>query len=245
MFTDHQPTNKSELIISADDINREHALARSSADAAVAHAIRCGELLAQKKAEVGHGKFITWIEAHCEFSERTARVYMRASDQNGRGLPFSSLSALLKSDRDSKPAITLQKPETVPPQQTQESPPVIPASGPPSVYIEGDDEPERPDISEEEEAAEFEIIEREYAASIEKVLAADDKLQAAADEIKRQAAEIAILKQSRDHYMGSQTAAVRLLKAEQRKTNRLSKRVERLEGENEHLRERIAIMEVA
>jgi signal transduction histidine kinase len=87
-------------------------------------------------------------------------------------------------------------------------------------------------------------FEREYSAAIDKVMGADDKLAAAHDEIKRQAAEIQTLKYSRDGFMNGKTEIVRLLKAEQRKTDRFLKRIESLENENEGLRERIAIMEV-
>lgn len=44
-----------------------------------------------------------WVEANCEFSQRTANDYIRAADQIGRGLPISSLNKLLKSDRAAKP----------------------------------------------------------------------------------------------------------------------------------------------
>jgi hypothetical protein len=43
--------------------------------------------------------------------------------------------------------------------------------------------------------------------------------------------------------MNGKTEIVQLLKAEQRKTDRLRKEIERLKGENEALRERVAIME--
>lgn len=58
-------------------INEEHCAAVAAQRHAVEHAARCGELLLAAKAEVGHGAFEKWIETHCEFAPRTARVYMR------------------------------------------------------------------------------------------------------------------------------------------------------------------------
>src|SRR5690606_27582365 len=74
------------------------------------------------------------------------------------------------------------------------------------------------DEDEEEQLAQ---AEKAYADSIDKVMAADDTLAAAHEEIKRQAAEIATLKLARDGYLNGKSAVVKLLKAEQRKTKKL------------------------
>jgi hypothetical protein len=107
------------------------------------------------------------------------------------------------------------------------------------------DEPERDDSADDNEEARLEAIDREYSASIEKVMGADDKLAAAHTEIKRQAAEIAALKVSRDGFQNGKAEIVRLLQAEQRKTARLEKQIQKLESENERLTERIAIREAS
>lgn len=107
------------------------------------------------------------------------------------------------------------------------------------------DEPERDDSADDNEAAHLEAVEREYSTSIEKVMGADDKLVAAHAEIKRQAAEIAALKTSRDGFQNGKAEIVRLLQAEQRKTARLEKQIQKLESENERLTERIAIREAS
>lgn len=86
----------------AKAINREHRLAHESAESAVEHAIRCGELLRAKKDELDHGEFIPWIAAKCEFSERLARAYMQVSKQNGNALPFSSLRRALGWDQEAE-----------------------------------------------------------------------------------------------------------------------------------------------
>jgi phage N-6-adenine-methyltransferase len=43
------------------------------------HILECGRLLVDKKAELGHGNFIPWVEAECDFHESTARRLMAAS----------------------------------------------------------------------------------------------------------------------------------------------------------------------
>jgi hypothetical protein len=40
-------------------------------------AIRIGRLLAEQKAETGHGEWAKWLKANVPFSERTAQDYMR------------------------------------------------------------------------------------------------------------------------------------------------------------------------
>jgi hypothetical protein len=63
----------------ASQANREHELATAAACEALEHAVRCGELLAQAKAELGHGNFLPWLKANFAGSERTARNYMQLS----------------------------------------------------------------------------------------------------------------------------------------------------------------------
>lgn len=87
-----------------DDINREHRLARQSAESAVEHAIRCGQMLADVKAALPHGQFGRWVAEHCEFSGRAARAYMRAAArQSGNALPFSTLREALGWDAPEEP----------------------------------------------------------------------------------------------------------------------------------------------
>lgn len=69
-------------------------------------------------------------------------------------------------------------------------------------------------------------------------------LAAAQDEIRRLAEEVATIKLARDRATNDMEAGERLLKSERGKTDLLTQRIEELEGENEALRERIAIMEV-
>lgn len=64
-------------------INDAHAECERAAQSAVAHAVRCGELLLRCKAAVPHGEWLPWLAANCTFRERTAQTYMRI----GRELP--------------------------------------------------------------------------------------------------------------------------------------------------------------
>lgn len=106
------------------------------------------------------------------------------------------------------------------------------------------DEPERPEW-EPEEDEKLAAIERQIAESTDRVMRADDKLAAAHIEIKRQAAEIAILKSSRDHYQTEGGAAVRILKSRDRQIKDLKEDLAKARAENESFRERISIMEAA
>jgi Protein of unknown function (DUF3102) len=61
----------------AQAIDREHAAAIGSARCAIEHAVECGRLLIQAKAQVAHGEWLPWIEANTTVHPRTAQVYMR------------------------------------------------------------------------------------------------------------------------------------------------------------------------
>ncbi len=84
------------------------------------------------------------------------------------------------------------------------------------------DERWEPDADEE---AAHEALEKELAASVDKVMQADDKLAAAYAEIKRQAAEIIVLKLSRDGYMNGRQELIRLVKKLQRENDKLRRSV--------------------
>lgn len=77
-----------------------------------------------------------------------------------------------------------------------------------------------PEIGEDERLA---AIEREQAATLDKLLAADDRLGHALEELKRKDAEIAVLKLSRDGYQNQCGELVRRLKRLQSKLDRLEK----------------------
>ncbi|MDA1136423.1 MAG: DUF3102 domain-containing protein [Proteobacteria bacterium] len=68
-----------ELIIIADDINKQHQLSIKSAKTAIEYAHKTGELLTEAKLYVKHGEWNDWILNNCQFSTRTARAYMQLS----------------------------------------------------------------------------------------------------------------------------------------------------------------------
>jgi len=109
--------------------------------------------------------------------------------------------------------------------------------------VESDDPPREDGEPDEDEK--LAATEKELSASIDKVMRADDKLAAAYAEIKRQAAEIAVLKLSRDGYMNGKATITKLLKAEQHKCEKVVRQLQQANSEIEKLRERVSIMEVA
>ena len=66
-----------DLVAMAHRVNVMHRKASEAAIAAVETAIELGAALLAVKAELPHGAFGQWIEKNCEFSDRTARGYMR------------------------------------------------------------------------------------------------------------------------------------------------------------------------
>lgn len=61
----------------ATEINASHAGAVASAQDAMNHARRCGELLAQVKASLPHGEWLSWLDEHCNVSPRQTQRYIR------------------------------------------------------------------------------------------------------------------------------------------------------------------------
>lgn len=76
-------------------------------------------------------------------------------------------------------------------------------------------------VDMDDERAALQQAEKEYAASIEKVMASDDRLSAAHAEIKRQAAEISSLKLSRNGYQNQCDELIRRIKSLQRQNDKL------------------------
>jgi putative heme iron utilization protein len=68
----------------AEEINEEHRSFRRAFKATFRSALRAGDLLNEAKEQAGHGNWGAWIEENCEFSERTARVYMRLANNRDK-----------------------------------------------------------------------------------------------------------------------------------------------------------------
>lgn len=247
-------------------INAEHRAATADAESAVAHARRCGELLLEARSQAEHGQWLLWLAQHCpEVSEWTAQAYMRVA--RAPAIEADSLRtvlARLSAPRKAKPTVRdasrivrseePKAPKTVESSRAYAPDAVEDVGAPNDSAPPGFEDGLEPD---QDEAERLERMQAEYSASVAKIMEADDRLSAAHAEIKRQAAEIAALKGSRDHFQNKGAAAERLLQAEQSKIRSLGRkldaaraqvdemrqRIEQLEGDNEALRERVAIIE--
>lgn len=89
-----KPASLAEL---ADRANAEHHAYEATQSAAVAHAIAAGEALHAAKARLKHGEWGAWVAENCEFSERTARRYMRIAAYRTRVADMDSVRAALES----------------------------------------------------------------------------------------------------------------------------------------------------
>lgn len=223
------------------DVNEQHRLARQSAESAVQHAIRCGELLASVKAKLPHGEFENWVRTSCAFAPRTAQAYMQAAQKRNSVAHFNSLRQVL--GYESKPKSRPEPPAAEPPVSvviaTESAPAAIGESAPEPPAVPAAAAPD-PDFDFEGYEPEDDA---EYRQRVESVMMADDKLAALREELQASHRELAAVKSSRDHYQAQSGQAVRLLKAEQSKVAALEKKLIHAEDELERLRERIAIME--
>jgi hypothetical protein len=214
-----------QVATSAKEVNQAHQFAKEHAETAVEWAIKCGQLLGVKKKELGHGPFAAWVNQWCDFSYRSGRAYMQAAakaKQNGSALPFSSVRQALETDKPAaKPSLTGAKADAWAGVEPVPAAPAPIATKPDLSLVSSTKEPERPDDSDED--AHIAAAEAELAASIDKVMASDDRLAAAYAEIKRLTAELAVVKLSRDGYMNGKEAVTKLLKAAQRQIARLEK----------------------
>jgi len=95
------------------EINRLHRSICNHATSALLEAIQAGELLNRRKEKCLHGEWIPWLKANVEFSETTARVYIRCyenkkslNQQRAAGLSTSSIRQALELigiDEEEKP----------------------------------------------------------------------------------------------------------------------------------------------
>lgn len=66
-----------QIIVLEAPWNRLHREIQELQTDAKNKAAEIGKMLINKKKEVGHGNFTKWVENNCEFSERTAQVYLK------------------------------------------------------------------------------------------------------------------------------------------------------------------------
>jgi uncharacterized protein (DUF3084 family) len=78
-----------QTVPSAEQINLEYRLSQSKANEAVQHAINCGLMLLQKKADLAHGQWLPWLKEQreagvIEFTDRTANRYIKIASNPTR-----------------------------------------------------------------------------------------------------------------------------------------------------------------
>lgn len=75
------PTPEAGIDLSgrAERINQSHRNGLKAIRTRLEHARDAGAELLAAKEDAGHGKFVKWVEKHCEFSYETAVAYMRIS----------------------------------------------------------------------------------------------------------------------------------------------------------------------
>jgi hypothetical protein len=110
-MTDLTDINRSNSLADlAARIKAEHMAAAGALRRTLQHAMAAGDLLLEAKAQLRHGEWLPWLEAHCQIPERTARLYMRIArnraeleHQNGNvaDLSVRGAVALLASPLDS------------------------------------------------------------------------------------------------------------------------------------------------
>lgn len=64
----------------AGRINAEHEAAHVAARSAIEHAIECGRLLSEAKGQLGHGRWLPWVDGNLAFGARQAQKYMRVAE---------------------------------------------------------------------------------------------------------------------------------------------------------------------
>jgi hypothetical protein len=70
-------TRSNSLADLAARIKREYEASSAAIKRGLDHAIACGSLLIEAKAQLPHGKWLPWLHAHCGVPERSAQLYMR------------------------------------------------------------------------------------------------------------------------------------------------------------------------
>lgn len=99
----------------ASEINAAHRFGAVHCARGLDSFRKAGELLAQAKKRVGHGRWIRWVKKHLEFGERQAQKYMRLACEWGR-LANTNSGSLLDGDVDVNGAMRLlseKEPQTV------------------------------------------------------------------------------------------------------------------------------------
>jgi hypothetical protein len=88
-------------------VNNEHRQLKECLIRGAQHAVKAGELLWEAKRQAGHGGWLEWIAENCEFSERTAQLYMKLASAlpqvaNPQRIADLSLTGAIKMIEDLK-----------------------------------------------------------------------------------------------------------------------------------------------
>jgi phage N-6-adenine-methyltransferase len=94
----------------AQAIEHEHQATMGAFRTTLDHAIRCGELLIQAKAQVPHGQWLLWIKSNLTLKLRQCQVYMRIAEkreainaQSTAHLTIDGALALIAETRQAHP----------------------------------------------------------------------------------------------------------------------------------------------
>jgi hypothetical protein len=93
----------------AEQINTEHKAVIDGLRASLDHAIKAGELLLDAKRIAGHGNWLGWLQANCQFSERTAQNYIKLAENKERLLNTQRVADL--SLREAIGLLSTSKPD--------------------------------------------------------------------------------------------------------------------------------------
>jgi hypothetical protein len=88
-------------------VNGEHKQVKECVIKSALHAVKAGELLWEAKRKAGYGQWLEWIAQNCEFSERTAQIYMKLATalpqlKNPQRIADLNLTAAIKMIEDLK-----------------------------------------------------------------------------------------------------------------------------------------------
>jgi hypothetical protein len=113
------------LVDLAAKIKVEHEAAIGTARTTLKHAMAAGDLLIKAKELVGHGKWLAWLKANCEFSKSTAENYMRLAKSRSKletksttvgNLGVREAVGLIAKPKKSSPASEAKVPSSLKPE---------------------------------------------------------------------------------------------------------------------------------
>lgn len=94
----------------ATRINHEHKQCEAQFNRALHHALTCGELLTQAKAQVQHGEWGEWLKANTAIPHRTVSMYMRLA-KNRHIIESKMATVAILGVRDAIALLTESKPQ--------------------------------------------------------------------------------------------------------------------------------------